>query len=187
MINRLGVVFKNIVGCILVLTLSGGCVEHEYYDYAPVQTNLLNGILVISVQSTASNMEKEGKKVKRGAPYYLGFTFRRDVSNKFVKMEVLDLVIVGEKTNKQAELGDLEATRIVDLSKVDANERRLETNIATEIPANAGVVYEAIRVRARIRVYDEENQYTEKEIDVLLDTKYRKEKRSGFFDKWLSI
>lgn len=142
---------------------------------------------MISVQGTALNMEKEGKKVKRGAPYYLGFTFRRDVSNKFVKMEVLDLTIIGDKTKKEAGLGDLEATRIVDLSKVDANERRLETNIATEIPVDAEMIYEAIRVRARIRIYDEENRHNEKDIDVRLDTKYRKEKRSGFFDKWMSV
>ena len=176
-----------IIGCALMLTLSGGCVEHEYYDYAPIQSDILNGALLVSIQGTALNMGKDGDKVQRGAPYYLGFTFHRSLADSFQKFEVIDLIITGSTTRKEARLGNLETSRVIDLSKMNINDQRLEVNVAAAIPVDAGMNFEPLSVNAKIRIYDYDGKYTEESINIRIETKYRREKRSGLFDKLMSV
>ena len=177
----------NTIGCLIMLILTGGCVEHEYRDYKSIGMDLLDGVLLISIQSRVIPMDEVNRKVEKGAPYSLAFTFHRDISRKFVKMEVVDLIISGVETKNTIRFDKLETTRIIDFSKINIRDQRLEAITGTGIPVESGIIYEPLHIRAKIRIFDSEYNYTEEPLEIHLDTEYRREIRSELFDKWMSV
>ncbi len=175
MTTRVGKNWKYTVGVLLVLVLASGCYTHENYDYKNIKIDLFEGKLSFGMINTPHEVGEDTNKQKTvsSAPYVVGFRYRRHISRKFVKMEVLNLIVSGEKTKKEIRFDKLVPRGVPDLSKYGGKEY-LITNVGKGIPIEAGLDYEPLRIRATIRIYETEDLYAEQDIDYVLRTRYRR-------------
>ena len=170
-----------------ILFILSGCVEHEYFDYDSVDKEMFGGNLIISVRGTALKAEKAAAKVYRGAPYYLDFTFRIDKSYNFVKLRVSNIVIIGNKTRGSVSLSDAESVRIAKFKNNNTSGVLLEANVSKRIPTNSSIIYEPLEVNATVQIYLDRNNFVEKRVSAIINTKHIKENHLKIFDKFMSV
>lgn len=160
-----------------------GCREVYRYDYKPVEFDLLDGRFIIYVigQYGKNYEEKRKKKLDFGAPYTLAFEYLITPNDALTKLEVKGIRLVGEKNGSQHTLDNIQS------GKVRVYGERKFIRISAGLLTAEEYEYQNYKLKATIIIYKTATEFEEKEIEVLLETDYGKERRSDWFDEMMSV
>lgn len=167
---------------VFVMVLSG-CRQVNHYGFEFVKHSLLGGSLSILVNGRyGGEYEKDNKDHLDWAfPYYIQFTYSVAPDSVLNKMVIKDITLLGRETGKAHMLEDIgtEDFRIFE-------ERALFRKSAGPLTADK-YEYQDYILKATVVIYRTETDFEKQEIEVLLKTEYRKERRSDWFDEKMSI
>jgi len=160
-----------------------GCREVHIYEYKYVELDLFDGALAINTEGEyGHNYEKDGKKLANYSfPYYIQFTYVVTVSDDLSKIIIKDAELFGEKTKTRHMLEGIESEKVKDYGE----KRQIRISLG---PLTAEEYkYQNYRGKATIIIYKTATEFEEKTIEVLLETDYKKERRSDKFDEIMSV
>ena len=170
-----------VLGTFIVVLL--GCRQVHHYGYAIVEMDLFGGNFGIDVVGQyGKESKKEGKDLLDwGAPYSIIFDYVISPNDTLVRIAIKDIQLTGKKTGFQHTLADIEGDKVRIYG-----ERKLIRISAGPLTADE-YEYQDYILKATIVIYRTETDFEEQEIEVLLKTEYRKERRSDWFDKLMSV
>jgi len=160
-----------------------GCREIHHYGYKYVELDLFGGKLAVNtVGDFGKNYEKNGKKLADYKfPYHIQFTYILTSSDDLSKIIIQNAELIGEKTNTRHTLEAVQSEK----SKVYGEKKQIRVSVG---PLTADKYeYQNYTLKATVIIYKTATEFEEKELEVLLKTEYRKERRSDSFDKIMSV
>lgn len=160
-----------------------GCREVYRYDYKLIEFDLLDGQFIINVVGRyGENYKEKGKKkLDFGAPYSIAFEYLVTPNDAVTKLEVKDIQLVGEKNGSQHSLDDIHS------DKVRVYDERKFIRISAGILTAEEYDYQNYKLKATIIIYKTATEIEKKDIEILLETDYGKERRSDWFDEKMSV
>lgn len=167
-----------------------GCREYNLYQYKPVTLSVLGGELVVALEGTyGQNYEKDGKKLADfGAPYSLRFMLSMPYEFGLSELVVKDVEVVGEESRKRVVLLDTNSRKVKDPRKRSNPDAEFRTVIASISDLSSGkFLYETYHLTATVVVHEDNKSFREESISIRLETDYKTEQRSDWFDKNMSI
>lgn len=173
---------KLLVLGICIVTLFG-CRQINHYGYAIVEIDLFGGNFGIDVVGRyGKEYKKEGKdSLDWGSPYDVIFDYVITPGGDLVKLSVKDIRLIGEKTGTYHTLKDIQGDKV----RV-YGERKFIRISAGPLTADE-YEYQNYILKAKVVIYRTETDFEEQDIEVLLETEYRKERRSDWFDEKMSV
>ena len=176
-INRLFV----IVG-VFIMALSG-CRQVNHYGFKIVEQSLLDGNLSILVNGRYGEEYKKDNEdyLDWASPYYIQFTYSVAPERVLNKIVIKNITLEGSEAGKSHVLADIDTDdfRVYE-------DRALFRKSAGPLTVDE-YEYQDYVLKATVVVYRTETDFEEKEIEVLLKTEYRKERRSDWFDEKMSV
>lgn len=174
---------------LLVLPLLGACREYSYYRFKPVSLDIWRGELRIGVEGSYRDFTENGKRYQEWAdPYALVFRYYFPNTEKIDRIEVTSLLLIGNNSGTRLELAGRDSTQRTDIAKwFDKNDQRISMGLSVRAPEEKNLIYEPYTLRCTFRLYSEGSLIEEKQVDVILDTDFKKGKRSDTFDALMSV
>lgn len=171
---------KIVWGIAMVLLM--GCREVHYYEFRPLELDVLSGSMEISlVGKFGENYEKDGeKRLDWGAPYYLQFTYIVPKDDDLDSLVIKDIQLVGEESGSSHSLPDIQNNnaRIYDRGKL------IRVSVGPLSPDEYS--YQNYILSAEIVAYADGEEVEEK-ISARIETDFRTERRSDRFDQETGI
>lgn len=176
-LNRLVV----IIG-VFIMALSG-CRQVNHYGFEFLEQSLLGGSLSILVNGRYGEEYKKDNKnyLDWASPYYIQFTYSVSPNGVLNKMVIKDITLAGKETGITHVLADIEADDFRVYEK-----RAFFRKSAGPLTADK-YEYQDYILKATVVIYRTDTDLEEQEIEVLLKTEYRKERRSDWFDEKMSV
>jgi len=171
-----------------IMMLTPGCREYHYYRYKAVVVEMLGGELTINLEGTYSeNYKKDGKKFADwGFPYNLQFMLSLPFEHNFLKLAVKDIALIGKKSSRHFSFSDIESYKVKD-PRLRSNPNARGKTVMTSVRVTHDTFeYETYILKATVVVYENSETFKEKMISVLIETDFKKESRSDWFDKKMS-
>ena len=166
----------------VMLTLIG-CREEHRYEYRPVELSLFGGKLeIIADGQYGANYEQDGKKkLDYGYPYHIRFAYVVSSEQNLKFFSIKNLQLIGQRSNSEHSLGNKEDGRVRNI-----NDEKFIMFSAGPLTADE-YEYQNYILKAKVVIYRTETDFEEQDIEVLLETEYRKERRSDWFDEKMSV
>ncbi|TQV78901.1 hypothetical protein FKG94_12860 [Exilibacterium tricleocarpae] len=182
--------FRFFIILLVVTPFMTACRVYNLYQYKPLALDVLGGELIVSLEGTyGENYEKDGKRFADfGAPYNLKFMLSMPYEYDLVEIQIRDIEIVGEKSKRKFFLPDTGSKKIKNprnRSNPDATARTVIASVGNL--SSEDFEYEPYSLTATVVVYASETSFREEEISLRLETDYKRERRSDWFDKNMSI
>ena len=170
-----------VLGAVMLALI--GCREEHRYEYRYIELGLSNGKLSINAEGRyGKNYEKDGKRqLDYSYPYHVRFTYVVTPKDALMKLSVNDIQLIGEKTGTHHTLKDIQGDKV----RV-YGERKFIRISAGPLTADE-YEYQNYILKAKVVIYRTETDFEEQDIEVLLETEYRKERRSDWFDEKMSV
>ncbi len=170
-----------IVGAVTVTLF--GCREIHYHGYEFLELDLYNGVLAINtIGFHGQGYEVEGKKMADyGFPYHIQFTYISTSSDELSKMVIKDIKLFGENTSTLHTLKSIQSETV----KVFGEKKQIRVSLGPLTKKE--YEYQNYTMKATVVIYKTETEFYKEKIEVLLKTEYRKERRSDWFDKKMSV
>lgn len=167
-----------------------GCREYHLYKYDPVTLDVLGGELVIALEGTyGQNYTEEGKRLADyGAPYSLQFMLAMPYEFDLSGIEIKNIQAVGERSKTRISLPEVSSSKVKDPRKrTDPNAKARTVIASIGGLTTEKLSYETYLLTAIVVVYEDKGKTREESISVRLETSYKKDRRSDWFDKNMSI
>ena len=173
---------KLLVLGVFIMALSG-CRQVNHYGFEFVEQSLLEGSLSILVNGRYGEEYKKDNKnyLDWTSPYYIQFTYSVYPDSVLNKMVIKDITLAGKETGITHVLDDIKADDFRVYEK-----RAFFRKSAGPLTADK-YEYQDYILKATVVIYRTDTDFEEQEIEVLLKTEYRKERRSDWFDEKMSV
>ncbi|MCP5144812.1 MAG: hypothetical protein H6978_08315 [Gammaproteobacteria bacterium] len=178
------------VFALLVALVMFGCREYNLYRYEPVTLDILGGSLVVAAEgSYGQNYSYDGKEYADFSnPYTLLFMLSMPYEHDIAGLRITNIDLTGDESGKTISLEDTQSDRVNDPRKRTDPKAEARTVIA----AVGGLTsekfsYESYVLTATVVVLGKDGTEKKEEISVLLKTSFTKQKRSDWFDKYMSV
>lgn len=174
---------------LLILPLLSACREYSYYRFKPVSLDVWRGELRIGVEGSYRDFTEKGKRYQEWAdPYALVFHYYFPNTEKIDRIEVTSLLLIGNSSGTRLELAARESTQQTDIAKwFDKNDQRIRMGLSVRASEKKKLIYEPYTLRCTFRLYSEGRLIEERQVDVILDTDFKKGRRSDTFDALMSV
>lgn len=172
----------------LLIVLGGtltmfGCREYELYHFKEINTQFLKGDLVIEVTPSRDLNEKSGKKTAvESNPYSLRFKYFSTTS--YGKIVVSDLKLVGKKTGGEYLFSDVNS---LDAALFPESDKYYAIASFSDQLLDKKLSYESYSISATISVIAIDGAIEKAEIEYLLETDFKTDKRSDLIDGVMGI
>ena len=134
--------------------------------------------------SYSENYEKDGKKLADwGFPYSLQFIYSVPKEQRLHKIIVKDIQFTGEETGRQYKLPDIENSRVRVPEDYGLSGDEKIIRASAGLLAADNYKYEAYTLEATVVIYEDADSFKEESVTLKIETNYRKEKRSDWFDE----
>ena len=184
--TTLGII-KLLLGVLMLSTLLS-CREVEHYLYKEIEMPLFDGQLQIQVRTTPKDYDTDNRHLTKYAdPYSLGFRFSVHRGKKLGKLSISKITLEGQKTGSVIPLLAREKPYKDYKSYYRDTDLKGIFVIVGYEGETRGWVYEPYILKAKVQVYRGDNQVDEQEIEVLLETDFKKSRRSDKFDAFMSV
>lgn len=156
-----------------------GCREEHRYDYKLVYLSLMKGGFVVNVIGHyGKNYSEKGKdKIDFGSPYNISFEYSVDLSEEIFSLGVKDIEIVGERTGTVITLAEVKGDKV----RVYGDKKSIRIAAGPLMVKRED--YQNYSLKMTVVVFRNSEEYEEKIVSVILETDYRKERRSDWFDE----
>jgi hypothetical protein len=174
--------------CAMAL-LMFGCREYYMYAYKPVSEPLFEGELTVLLEgSYGKGYVVEGKKkADFSFPYTLTFELQLPSEVGLSRMVVKDIVLLGESSQLESKLPDVESKIVYGPSVQDPNRTFKNTRAVIKALEAGKNEYENYLLSATIIVFSTSDEFRETDVSVELITNFRTEKRSDKYDEEMGI
>ena len=156
-----------------------GCREEHRYEYKSSEIDIFDGRLtVVAIGSYGENYEKDGKAMLDwGFPYSLQFTYVVPLDEPIIGLEIDDIRLIGGETGDEHVLPSLTNNDVRNYSQ-----ERLVRVSAGPLTSDE-YKYQNYTLEASVIVEMVDGEFKRSEISILLETDYKKGKRSDWFDE----
>ena len=164
-----------------------GCSTNIFYEYQTAVVDVLQGELDVTLKARGEKYDEDSGSTVRGAPYYLVFRYKRDAQIPFSRIDVVDITVTGEESGAEFRMDKISSNIIKELSVDSSSTSVIMTTTGVLIPETNALLYEPVKVRATIRVFDGKAEFSTENININIDKDLRKEKRNKTVDNILSV
>lgn len=173
------------IGLMILSTLIG-CRAVEHYLYKDIEMPLFEGKLQIAVQATPKDYDLDGKRLtKYEAPYSIRLKFVTESGN-IEKIYVSNITLENQKTGAVIPLISRERQKSSKHPYEEKSIQSVSVGIGYE-GETRDWSYEPYVLKAHVCVYRDAENFDEQTIEVLLEPKFKKSRRSDTFDSIMSI
>lgn len=173
----------------MVALLMIGCREYHLYQYEPATTDILNGRLTISVIGMyGQNQTNDGKKhAEYGYPYSLQFILEMPYEYDIEGLRIANIELAGLDSGNIFTLPNVQSNKVNDpRATIDP-----DADARTVIVSIGGLTadrfkYEDYSLQATVAILGS-GELRYEVISVSLLTNFKKQKRSDWFDKLMSV
>lgn len=177
---------KQLLLGVLMLSALLGCRAVEHYLYKDIEMPLFEGRLQVTVQATPKNYDLDGKRItKYEAPYSIRLKFITENKN-LERIYVSNITLENQKTEALIPLASRERQKSSKHPYEEKSIQSISVGIGYE-GETRDWAYEPYILKAKVRVYRDDNQMDEQEIEILLEPDFKKSRRSDKFDAFMSV
>lgn len=181
---------KKSVFLFLGTSLMLGCREYNLYQYHTVTQAMLGGELVLAVEGTYGKNYSEGthRRAELSYPYTLQFMFAMPYERDFTGFKVTHIELVGDESQEVLKLPDVQSDNVKDPRQRTDPDAEARTVIATIGGLTADTFrYENYTLKATVIVLGKQGKPKQEVISIRIETDFKQEQRSDWFDNNMSV